>query len=44
MVFEMKKSTATYGARVHGSVFRFKFRISAREFELVETYPGFARL
>jgi hypothetical protein len=38
----VKNSTAIYGARVHGSVFRFKFQLE--NFEFVETYPGFAQL
>jgi hypothetical protein len=29
---------------VCGSVFKMKFRVLTREFESVETYPGFARL
>ena len=31
-------------ARVLGSVFRMKFRVLSREFESIETSPGFARL
>ena len=33
---------ASYGARVHGSVFKMKFRVLFREFESIETSPGFA--
>ena len=36
--------TIAYGARVRGSVFNIKFRILAREFESIETYPGFVLL
>ena len=36
--------TAFYGARVRGSVFRTVFRVLAKEFEFVETSPGFASL
>ena len=36
--------TIAYGARVCGSVFNIKFRILAREFESIETYPGFVLL
>ena len=35
---------AIYGARVRGSVFRIVFRLLIREFESVETSPGFAKL
>ena len=35
---------ASYGARVRGSVFKMKFRVLSREFESMETYPGFAQL
>ena len=35
---------AIYGARVRGSVFRIVFRLLIREFESVETSPGFAQL
>ena len=35
---------ALYGARVRGSVFRMKFRVLSREFESIETSPGFAQL
>ena len=42
--FETKTLTAFYGARVRGSVFRMSFRISSREFESIETSPGFAWL
>ena len=42
--FETKKHTATYGIKVRGSVFTFGFRISDKEFESVEIFPGFAQL
>jgi hypothetical protein len=29
---------------VRGSVFNMEFRVLAREFEFIETSPGFARL
>jgi hypothetical protein len=35
---------ASYGARVHGSVFKMKFRVLSREFECIETSPGFSQL
>ena len=35
---------ALYGARVRGSVFKMKFRVLSREFESIETLPGFAQL
>ena len=35
---------AIHGARVRGSVFKMEFRVLAREFESIETSPGFARL
>ena len=35
---------ASYGARVRGSVFRMEFRVLSREFESIETSPGFAQL
>ena len=31
--------TASYGARVHGSVFKIKFKALAEEFESIETFP-----
>ena len=34
---------ASYGARVRGSVFRMEFRVLSREFESIETSPGFAQ-
>ena len=34
---------ASYGARVRGSVFKMKFRVLSREFESIETSPGFAQ-
>ena len=33
----------SYGARVRGSVFRMEFRVLSREFESIETSPGFAQ-
>ena len=33
---------ASYGARVHGSVFKMKFGVLFREFESIETSPKFA--
>ena len=41
-IFSLKILIATYGARVHGSVFKIEFRFSVREFESVETSSGFA--
>ena len=38
-----KQLTVTYGARVHGSVFQIEFRVLAREFESIETSPGFTQ-
>ena len=35
---------ASYGARVRGSVFKMKFWVLSREFESIETSPGFAQL
>ena len=35
---------ASYGARVRGSVFKMKFRVLSREFESIETFPGFVQL
>ena len=35
---------ALYGARVRGNVFRMKFTVLSREFESIETSPGFAQL
>ena len=40
----MKIITASYGAIVRGSVFKMEFRVLSREFESIETYPGFAQL
>ena len=34
---------ACYGARVHGSVFNMELRVLSREFESIETCPGFAQ-
>ena len=38
------KITAIYGANMRGSVFRIVFRTFFREFESIETSPGFAQL
>ena len=35
---------APNGATVRGSVFNMKFRVLSREFESIETSPGFAQL
>ena len=35
---------ALYGAIVRGGIFRMKFRVLSREFEFIETSPGFAQL
>ena len=43
-LFFTKELIASYGARVRGSVFKKKFRVLAREFESIETSPGFAKL
>jgi hypothetical protein len=40
----MKTITASYGARVRGSVFKIKFKALAGEFESIETFPGFVQL
>jgi hypothetical protein len=40
----LKLLIASYGARVRGSVFKMKFRELSREFESIETSPGFAQL
>ena len=42
--FKLLFLIALYGARVRGSVFRMQFRILSREFESIETSPGFAQL
>ena len=42
--FFLKILMASYGARVRGSVFRMEFIILSREFESIETSPGFAQL
>ena len=36
--------TASYCARVRGTVFRMKYRVLSREFESIEIFPGFAWL
>ena len=40
----LKFLIASYGARVHGGIFKTKFRGLSREFESIETSPGFAQL
>ena len=35
---------ASYGARVRGSVIKIHFRAFSREFEYIQTSPGFAQL
>ena len=42
--FFLRILIASYGARVRGSVFKMDFRVLAREFESIETSPGFAQL
>ena len=42
--FLWKILIANHGAIVCGSVFKIEFRVLAREFESIETSPGFARL
>ena len=37
-------SFTLYGARVRGNVFKIEFRVFSREFESIETSPGFAQL
>ena len=41
---QLNKLIASYGARVCGSVFKMEFRVLSREFESIETFPGFAQL
>ena len=40
----LNKLVAGYGAGVCGIIFKIEFRVLAREFESIETSPGFARL
>ena len=40
----LKLLIASYGARVRGSVSKMEFRELSREFESIETSPGFAQL
>ena len=40
----LKLLIASYGARLRGSVFKMKCRWLSREFECIETSPGFAQL
>ena len=35
---------ASYGARVRGSVFKIRFRVLSKDFESIQTSPGFAQL
>jgi hypothetical protein len=42
--FFLRILIASHGARVRGSVFKMKFRAFSREFESIETSPGFAQL
>ena len=44
MALKESKINAIYGANLRGSVFRIVFRTFLREFESVETSPGFAQL
>ena len=39
-----KQLIASYGAIVRESVFKMEFRVLYREFESIETSPGFAQL
>ena len=43
-LFFLKFLIASYGARVLGSVFKMDSRAFSREFEYIETSPGFAQL
>ena len=38
-----KQLTATYGAKMRGSVFKMEFKALFREFKSIETSPGFAQ-
>ena len=40
----MKIITASYGARLRGSLFKIKFRVLAGDFESIETFAGFVQL
>ena len=40
----LKFLIASYGARVHGGIFKTKFRGLSREFETIETSSGIAQL
>jgi hypothetical protein len=42
--FFLRILIASYGARVRGSVFIMEFKAFSREFEHIETSPGFAQL
>jgi hypothetical protein len=44
LALKKSKINAIYGANLRGSVFRIVFRTFLREFESVETSPGFAQL
>ena len=41
--FFLKILIDSYGTRVRGSVFKMEFRVLSREFESIETSPGFAQ-
>jgi hypothetical protein len=43
-LFFLRILIAFYGARVRGSVLKMEFRVLSREFESIETSPGFAQL
>ena len=43
-IFALFSLIAPNGATVRGSVFKMKFRVWSREFESIETSPGFAQL
>ena len=42
--FLWKIAIASYCARVRGSVYKMKFRVLSREFDSIETFPGFVQL
>ena len=44
MYIFLKIFIASYGARMRGSVNKIEFRVLSREFESIETSPGFAQL
>ena len=41
--YHYKNNSISHKTRVRGSVFRMKFRVLSREFESIETSPGFAQ-